>query len=525
MATIKLSAAKSASAAISYAEGKGKLGEETKDWLREHGVSEDVVVRLSARAVAVGGENVDLEHVRGQMRATRELFRKNTGVQAHRVIQSFAMDDLNAANPADWERANALGVELGRQIAPGHEVAVYTHIDGEGHKLHNHIIINAPDLETGEKYHQHNDFARVTKLNDQLAREHGLSVIKEPSQHERRSIAERHIDAVGYVWKDDLRRRIDQAMLDPRTNGFEGFSAVLSEKGVDIRVRGKNVSYAFLDPNQAHRVSRGNKLGLSYEKGAIEDELARRTEQQQQRAVFDRISNQVGRAEQELRATDQSAGAGERTVDAVGQHIRSINRQLGGYHKRIRQVREVIDHARSGLAELVGTQLARVKAHFAAKPLKAKSDQYPTLFGYAQTLLHVANSQRDMSALAKHLTPRGRSLIKDRDLALHNLDAAGFPVNPTLFPWNAAEDVMKRISNSLASLNTHIGELNRFAEPAKLSVHEQIAEAVKVQRQDEQDLERSRERKQEWALQQQQMWEERASAPKPNRSKGWGIER
>ena len=66
MATIKLSAAKSAGAAISYAAGKDKLDEETRDWLRAHGVDETVVARLSDRAVAVGGENVDIEHVRGR---------------------------------------------------------------------------------------------------------------------------------------------------------------------------------------------------------------------------------------------------------------------------------------------------------------------------------------------------------------------------------------------------------------------------------------------------------------------------
>ena len=47
MATIKLSAAKSAGAAISYAAGKDKLDEETRDWLRAHGVDETVVARLS----------------------------------------------------------------------------------------------------------------------------------------------------------------------------------------------------------------------------------------------------------------------------------------------------------------------------------------------------------------------------------------------------------------------------------------------------------------------------------------------
>ena len=361
MATIKLSAAKSAGAAISYAEGKNKLGKETKDWLREQGVADDLVNQLQDRAVAIGGENIDVEHVRGQMRATRELFRKNTGIQAHRVIQSFPTDDLNAANPADWERANALGVELGRLIAPGHEVAVYTHIDGEGHKLHNHIIINAPDLETGEKYHYHNDFARVTKLENQVSREHGLSVLEKQNQHERRTIAERHTD--GYVWKDDLRSRIDAAMSDPRTSDFKSFWRVLGEKGVDIRLRGQNVSYTFLDPNKARHVSRGTKLGASYEKGAIQDELARRTEQLGQitgtaerlqqsavrgaeklqsrarpqpdglRAAFKQTSEHAASA---IRQSAERVGSRLRTAfDHVGGRIDDLKRSLDGFAKQI----------------------------------------------------------------------------------------------------------------------------------------------------------------------------------------------
>lgn len=334
MATIKLSAAKSAGAAISYAAGKDKLDEETRDWLRAHGVDETVVARLSDRAVAVGGENVDIEHVRGQMRATRELFHKNTGVQAHRIIQSFAVNDLNAADPADWERANALGVELGRLIAPGHEVAVYTHIDGEGHKLHNHIIINAPNLETGAKYHQHNDFARVTKLNDRLAQEHGLSVIEELSQHERRTIAERHIDA-GYVWKDDLRSRIDAAMSDPRTSNFEALTAVLSEKGVDIRVRGQNVSYAFLGPNKACHVSRGTKLGASYEKGAIQDELARRTKQLEQ--AIDRDGKVKRGAEQLQQSATRGIEATQGRIDGEQANRGGLERVQADAASTIRQ--------------------------------------------------------------------------------------------------------------------------------------------------------------------------------------------
>ncbi|WP_203634084.1 relaxase/mobilization nuclease domain-containing protein [Lacticaseibacillus suibinensis] len=352
MATIKLSAAKSAGAAISYAEGKDKLGEETKDWLRAHGVDETVVARLNDRAVAVGGENVDVEHVRGQMRATRELFHKNTGVQAHRVIQSFAVADLNAADPADWERANALGVELGRLIAPGHEVAVYTHIDGEGHKLHNHIIINAPDLETGEKYHQHNDFARITKLNDRLAQEHGLSVIEEPIQHERRTITERHIDAGGYVWKDDLRSRIDAAMSDPRTSDFEALSAVLRKKGVDMRVRGKNVSYAFIAPNEKLYAARGTKLGESYEKGAIEHELARRTE---------RLEQAVNRGRKVERGAERLQQSADRGIEATQGRIDGEQVNRGGLGRAQADAAKTIRQSIERFAERVRDAFERTE--------------------------------------------------------------------------------------------------------------------------------------------------------------------
>jgi hypothetical protein len=195
------------------------------------------------------------------------------------VVLRFGPQDFVATNPADWQRVNDLGVELGRRIAPNHEVAVYTHLDGDGHKLHNHIIINMPNLKTGKKYHHTNDWQRVTRFNDQLCQEHDLTVIQRPEQQERHTLAERKISAKGaYVWKDDLRDRIDQAMQDPHISDFKALSAVLADKGVMIRIRGQNSSYTFLDAENKHRQARGTKLGSSYEKGAIFDELANRSQ-------------------------------------------------------------------------------------------------------------------------------------------------------------------------------------------------------------------------------------------------------
>src|SRR5699024_11657031 len=71
----------------------------------------------------------------------------NDGIQAHHVIQSFKPDEVTP------EKANQVGLELAKKLAPNHEVAVYTH-DDTNH-VHNHIVINSVNFETGKKYQAH----------------------------------------------------------------------------------------------------------------------------------------------------------------------------------------------------------------------------------------------------------------------------------------------------------------------------------------------------------------------------------
>ncbi|MEN2682249.1 relaxase/mobilization nuclease domain-containing protein [Lacticaseibacillus paracasei] len=322
MATIKISRAQNGTAALNYALGQGKLKQQDRDWLLEHGVDPTLISGLTDRAVARGGENIDLAHVKEQMQTTRTLFGQRGKTEVMRVIQSFGPQDFVATNPADWQRVNDLGVELGRRIAPNHEVAVYTHLDGDGHKLHNHIIINMPNLETGKKYHHTNDWQRVTRLNDQLCQDHDLTVIQRPEQQERHTLAERKISAKGaYVWKDDLRERIDHAMQNPHTSDFKTLSAVLSDKGVTIHVRGQNVSYAFLDAENKHRQARGSKLGSSYEKGAIFDELANRSQIRETQRLSEqdhqRLINAHRATEQRERQTQSRKPATQRRESAI----------------------------------------------------------------------------------------------------------------------------------------------------------------------------------------------------------------
>src|SRR5699024_10748405 len=87
------------------------------------------------RTIEKYGYNHDIDYEKSQMKHTRELFSKNDGIQAHHVIQSFKPDEVTP------EKANQVGLELAKKLAPNHEVAVYTH-DDTNH-VHNHIVINS----------------------------------------------------------------------------------------------------------------------------------------------------------------------------------------------------------------------------------------------------------------------------------------------------------------------------------------------------------------------------------------------
>lgn len=271
MATIKISRAKSATAALNYAKGKDKLADKDKQWLTDHGAPFTDVDDLHDRAVVESGVLLNMDYPAAEMSRTRGLFNNAGSTEAMRIIQSFSTSDLNPTNPEDWQLANDLGRTLAERIAPNHEVAIYTHLDGIGHKLHNHIIINMPDLDTGKKYHHNNDWQRVANISNQISLEHGLSVIKAPrTLTERRTMAERNLQRKGqYVWKDDLRHRIETVTADPSITSYQSFKQHLAKQGVIAHDRGQNVSYAFLDANKKHRRARGTSLGKNYEKESL----------------------------------------------------------------------------------------------------------------------------------------------------------------------------------------------------------------------------------------------------------------
>lgn len=286
MATIaKITNGASAASALNYALGKDKeLHNDTKQWLEDNRLERPPEL-TNCRAVAVGGTNgIDISIANEQFKIVQQAFnqtaRRN---QVLRITQSFALNELDPTNTRDWQRANDLGCELAEKLYPDYQTAVYTHLDGQNHILHNHIIINKVNLQTGKKLDERKGSAveRARNTNDEISKEQGWKVIEPVREHQSRT--EQDLTKKGqYSYMADLRGRIDTTMQDTSICDFKTFSDVLAKSGVNVSVRGQNVSYAFLDANHKQRRARGKRLGADYDKEAILSELERRNSEQEQ---------------------------------------------------------------------------------------------------------------------------------------------------------------------------------------------------------------------------------------------------
>lgn len=391
MATIaKVSNAASATFALGYGLGENTpLHHDTKSWLADHDLAQPAELE-NCRAVVVGGTNgIDPLIANEQFRAVRQLFQQTQKRnQVLRITQSFADNELDPLNQTDWQKANDLGVQLAEKLYPEYQSAVYTHLDGENHHLHNHIIVNKVSLATGKKLDEKRGqtVRRVRAANDDLARAQGWHIL--PPVREHQSPTEQDLtQAHKYSYMADLRHRIDTVMQDPTVSSYEAFSARLSSNGVNVALRGKNISYAFLDANQKQRRARGVRLGTDYDKEALLDELARREQQTRkqteisndQRALtadreieqrkpllesrkpgLDRLAVATGRTQRDQSDTQQRF---ERLRKAVRPLTNGLHHFKDGLRAFTKRARELLDlrASRLNFAQKFQADLARKK--------------------------------------------------------------------------------------------------------------------------------------------------------------------
>ena len=203
---------------------------------------------------------------------SKQLYHQITGrsqspdhdVIMYRVIQSFKPGEVSP------EEANRIGYELAMKFTGGqHQFVVSTHVD-KAH-IHTHIEFNSTNLNCDGKFRdvKRSALRVLRKLNDELCRAHGLSVIENPKPSTKK---QKEIAAVKYgtSHKEQLRQTIDQALSD--CQGYDDFLAKMRAEGYEIK-EGKLLS--FRAPGW-DRFTRSNKLGADYSREALRERSSNR---------------------------------------------------------------------------------------------------------------------------------------------------------------------------------------------------------------------------------------------------------
>ena len=179
----------------------------------------------------------------------------------YRVIQSFKPGEVSP------EEANRIGYELAMKFTGGqHQFVVATHVDKK--HIHTHIEFNSTNINCDGKFKNvKNSYLVLRRLNDDLCRAHGLSVIEHPKE---RAKPEGEAAAIKYgvSFKEQLRRTIDRVIPDCRD--YDDFLAKMRAEGYEIK-EGKSLS--FRAPGQ-ERFTRSYRLGADYTKEALRERSA-----------------------------------------------------------------------------------------------------------------------------------------------------------------------------------------------------------------------------------------------------------
>ena len=205
-----------------------------------------------------------------EFEASKKLYFQLTGrrqdpahdVLMYRIIQSFKPGEITP------EEANRIGYELAMKFTGGqHQFVVSTHVD-KAH-IHTHIEFNSTNLNCDGKFRdvKRSALRVLRKLNDELCRSHGLSVIENPKPSAKKQ-KEMAAAQYGFSHKEQLRQTIDRVLPDSRD--YEDFLAKMRAEGYEVK-EGKTLS--FRAPGW-DRFTRSSKLGSDYTRETLRERFA-----------------------------------------------------------------------------------------------------------------------------------------------------------------------------------------------------------------------------------------------------------
>ena len=253
--------------ALMYAYGKGK-GHNGSD------VRNDLIANVNI----LPGVPAEI-----QMQKYWNRARANHKTQVIRVVQSFSVRELNPDEPADILTANMIGQEFVQKYYPDRQAVVFTQTDGKSGLIHNHVIISDTDMTSSrgcdkQQYYQ----PTLAKWTDEIAGQYFELDFGDTTVPDKTTQTERAKRALGeYVWKDDLKSRISEAMNESESE--DDWIKNLPAHGVNIEVhdskkRGKYYTYELMDTDgfgdkkiPQNLKSRSYKLGTLYDAEHVQE--------------------------------------------------------------------------------------------------------------------------------------------------------------------------------------------------------------------------------------------------------------
>lgn len=193
-----------------------------------------------------------------------DYYNSNSSTLAYHLIQSFKPEEVTP------ETAHEIGKKLADELYRGkYQYVITTHID-KGH-IHNHIMINATNLESHRKLNLKKGYPFVVwEKSNEICKEYDLSTIEPSYKREKgKTHYEWQHEKAGTSYKAQLKIAIDEAILSAKN--YEELLDLLKQKGYLYIKRGNTISFKRDDQKKATRLS---SLGKEYTEEKIAQRIA-----------------------------------------------------------------------------------------------------------------------------------------------------------------------------------------------------------------------------------------------------------
>ena len=195
---------------VEYARNPEKTEYSDIQNLLHYAGNDEKTVIGEEKTMYVTGVNCGADTAFQEMISVQERFDKTTGNVAYHAYQSFKTGEVTP------ELCHRLGVELAQKMwGDRYQVLVATHFNTGTY--HNHFVLNSVGIWDGKKFDcNEGAYWKFRSLSDELCKENGLTVIKNPKGKTPRTIyfAEKN----GEPTKYNLMREAINKALSMSTN-------------------------------------------------------------------------------------------------------------------------------------------------------------------------------------------------------------------------------------------------------------------------------------------------------------------